>query len=356
MAIHECTSLQVGELLSTVESGPHHSSGGIGRSSEIRQSRTLDVSSTAADLEFIIVAAIAADESNPNEDNFLIGEDESGSPCTHDRCHLLALHFQHVSLTPHANDTRRVPIDNQIPGIIKPKPPASPPSPPSQPDMAEKDWDEAYFVMPNPLECFTKLILLQADLIYNCFVTLFSPIFWLHSIVSESYRRAEETKDAVESAVRKVPSTIAHGIAVLIKKLIYGFLGAMYVCMVLTVLLVLAVVVGVGLVELWVEHPVSVREKLYFDYTEPHPKAVFCLGNVGFERFSRRKQLFMAVPRGHTFLVSLVLLMPESDFNRKIGVFQINYSNKINLNTTKIPNLTSTFQGTKSTKQNKTME
>ncbi|XP_041018854.1 LOW QUALITY PROTEIN: seipin-1 [Juglans microcarpa x Juglans regia] len=177
--------------------------------------------------------------------------------------------------------------------------------------------------MPNPLECFTKLILLQADLIYNCFVTLFSPIFCFLSIVSESYRRAEETKDAVESTVRKVPSTIAHGIAVLMKKLSFGFLGAMYACMVLTVLLVVAAVVGVGLVELWVEHPIYVREKLYFDYTEAHPKAVFCLGNVGVERFSRRKQLFMGVPRGHEFHVSLVLLMPESDFNRKIGVFQL---------------------------------
>lgn len=194
-----------------------------------------------------------------------------------------------------------------------------------QPDMAEKEWDESYFVMPNPLECFTKLIILQADLIYNSFVTLFSPIFCFLSIVSESYRRAEETKDAVESAVRKVPSSIAHGIAVMIKKLSFGFLGVVYVCMVLTVLLVLAVLLGVGLVELWVEHPVYVRENLYFDYTELHPKAVFCFGNVGAERFSRKQQLFMGVPRGHTFHVSLVLLMPESDFNRKIGVFQVRF-------------------------------
>lgn len=93
--------------------------------------------------------------------------------------------------------------------------------------------------------------------------------------------------------------------------------------MILMIVLVLAIVVGVGLVQLWVDHPVFVRERLFFDYTEAYPKAVFYFGDhVGVERNSWRKQS-MGVPIGHTFHVSLTLLMPDSDFNREIGVFQV---------------------------------
>ena len=94
-------------------------------------------------------------------------------------------------------------------------------------------------------------------------------------------------------------------------------------CMILMTVLVLAIVVGVGLVQLWVDRPVFVRESLHFDYTEAYPTAVFYFGgHAGVERNSRWKQS-MGVPIGHTFHVSLALLMPDSDFNREIGVFQV---------------------------------
>jgi hypothetical protein len=50
-------------------------------------------------------------------------------------------------------------------------------------------------------------------------------------------------------------------------------------CMILMTVLVLAIVVGVGLVQLWVDHPVFVRESLYFDYAEAYPTAVFYFGD-----------------------------------------------------------------------------
>ncbi|GAB2287148.1 hypothetical protein Dimus_021534 [Dionaea muscipula] len=80
--------------------------------------------------------------------------------------------------------------------------------------------------------------------------------------------------------------------------------------------MVVASVVGVGLVMMWVEEPAYVSEKLHLDYTEFNPEAV-----VWFSRDQRSEK--MALPVGHSISVSVVLLMPESDFNREIGIFQL---------------------------------
>ncbi|PQQ14820.1 seipin-1 [Prunus yedoensis var. nudiflora] len=164
--------------------------------------------------------------------------------------------------------------------------------PPSETPVLENDeaeygqYDGDEYLIPKPSEWFPKLVSFQADLIYNCMATLSAPIFSLLSVASDSYHQVEQTKDTVESAVHQVPSTLTHCSTILLKKLGFGFLGAAYVCM----------------------EPVFVRDRMHFDYTDPHPTAVFAFGGV---------------PVGHTFYVSLVLLMPESDFNRGIGVFQM---------------------------------
>lgn len=124
--------------------------------------------------------------------------------------------------------------------------------------------------------------------------------------------------------VSGVPSCANYvgGSSHLLRKLGQGVLSMVYVCMVLTVVMVLAVAVGVGLVRFCVEQPVFLKDSLYFDYTELNPKAEFLIGgDGGFRESSRMKQ--MGVPVGHTFYVSVVLFMPESDYNRDIGVFQV---------------------------------
>ncbi|KZV37832.1 Seipin [Dorcoceras hygrometricum] len=93
-----------------------------------------------------------------------------------------------------------------------------------------------------------------------------------------------------------------------------GFLGAAYVCMGLVFLMVVAAILGVGLVRFWVEEPVNVTENLYFEYADAHPTAVFSFGDGG------KKS---GVPLGQTLHVSLILLVPESDYNRDVGIFQV---------------------------------
>lgn len=92
--------------------------------------------------------------------------------------------------------------------------------------------------------------------------------------------------------------------------------------MVLALVMAVAVILGVLLVNLWVEKPVVVREKLYFDYTDANPSAVFVFGG---NRYGKHGGGGGGVPVGHTFHVSVVLVVPDSDYNRDIGVFQVNF-------------------------------
>ncbi|XP_074310689.1 seipin-1 [Silene latifolia] len=98
----------------------------------------------------------------------------------------------------------------------------------------------------------------------------------------------------------------------LVKRVCQGVLGALYAGMVLFLVLLVSAVAGFVLVNYWVEEPVLVSQKLYFDYTEVNPSAVVVFdGGKG------------VVPVGHRFRVSVSLLVPDSEYNRDIGVFQL---------------------------------
>ncbi|OVA19097.1 Adipose-regulatory protein [Macleaya cordata] len=188
-----------------------------------------------------------------------------------------------------------------------------PPSPP--PDEAE---DDGGLLILKPTAWLIKIIAFQLEFVSYCLSSLSIPLFAFLSMASESLHRAdlarEKTEDAVHAASR-VPSRVAEGGELFFKKIGFGFLGAVYVGLVLVAVMCVAVLIGVGLVRMWVEEPVILRETVHFDYTEVHPTAVLVLGGGG-----KKKR---TIPAGHTFYVSLVMLMPESDFNHQIGVFQV---------------------------------
>lgn len=182
----------------------------------------------------------------------------------------------------------------------------------------------------NPSSWFTKMISLQAEIITTILVSLVSPIFYIFSFVNSDYnsnflRPEEETEKKVAvavNAVATVPSKLVHGGTLLLKKFGVGILGAAYVGILLTTLLIGSGILGFGLVRIWMEEPVVLREQLYFDYADVHPKAIFSFVEFG-GRIGGYNHHNIGVPVGHTMYVSLFLLMPESDFNRDIGVFQL---------------------------------
>ncbi|CAN7121450.1 unnamed protein product [Brassica rapa subsp. narinosa] len=166
--------------------------------------------------------------------------------------------------------------------------------------------------IPDPLRAdwFMILVDIQADLIYNALVVLTSPLF----LIYRSYRRAAAAISVAENTVKRAPSRIKGGAARVVRRTWFGVMGACHVSAIMVAAMILAVVLGVGIVSLYVEKPVVVRERLFFDYTEDNPSAVFSLG--------KKKRPF-GVPLGHKVHVSLVLWMPESDLNRRIGLFQL---------------------------------
>ncbi|KAK4356696.1 hypothetical protein RND71_025667 [Anisodus tanguticus] len=183
----------------------------------------------------------------------------------------------------------------------------------------------------NTLSWFTKMIYLQVEIITTILVSLVSPIFYILSFANSDYNLLlpEETEKNVAvsvNAVATVPSKVVHGGTLLLKKFGVGILGAAYEAMVLTTLLIVSGVLGFGLVRMWMEEPVVLREKLYFDYADVNPKAVFSFVEFGGDKGGRIggfNGYNIGVPVGHTMYVYLFLLMPESDFNRDIGVFQL---------------------------------
>ncbi|GFZ14527.1 putative adipose-regulatory protein [Actinidia rufa] len=162
-----------------------------------------------------------------------------------------------------------------------------------------------------------------SELIFNCLVTLLSPL----SFFSQSQPQVSESENPKESTVNNERSrSISSSILAMMRKLGVGFLGAVNMCMILTMVMGLAMILGVVLVHLWVEEPLCLRERLHFDYTHPRPNAVFSFRggdrNEGLINLLGRR-MSMGVPVGHTIYISLLLLLPDSDCNRDIGVFQL---------------------------------
>ncbi|KAG1367975.1 seipin-1 [Cocos nucifera] len=160
----------------------------------------------------------------------------------------------------------------------------------------EPDDGDLLLVFSEPVGWLVRAAAAPVELIVSALLSLAAPIVALR----------EDSKTA--------PVRAARSGAALLRRLAAGLLGAAGAAVVLVFLSVAAVLLGVGLVRLWVGEPVSMRRPLHFDYTEPHPSGVAALGGT------RR---WRPVPAGHTARVSLVLIMPESDYNRGIGVFQV---------------------------------
>ncbi|PKA61295.1 hypothetical protein AXF42_Ash006192 [Apostasia shenzhenica] len=158
----------------------------------------------------------------------------------------------------------------------------------------EKEGDDPLLVLSAPAGWVLSAISKLAEIVSGALLALSYPFLFLFF------------------EILALPSRLARACAAVIRRLVLGLLGAAYAVGALMFLFSLAFVLGVSLVRLWVDEPVLLRRPLYFDYTQAQPIAVVVLGTNG-----------RAVPAGHAVSVSLKLVLPDSGFNRHVGVFQV---------------------------------
>lgn len=112
----------------------------------------------------------------------------------------------------------------------------------------------------------------------------------------------------------------------------WGLLWSIYVCCILIALLVSSLFVSGFLVKYLVEKPFQMRQVLNFDYTKQSPVAyvplMSCAG-VGGRQDSETNVAIggwmdkRVIPARQKVQVTVSLVVPESEYNRNLGVFQI---------------------------------
>ncbi|XP_073144520.1 seipin-2 [Henckelia pumila] len=112
----------------------------------------------------------------------------------------------------------------------------------------------------------------------------------------------------------------------------WGLLWSAYVCFVLVGLLVSSFVIGGLLIRRLVEEPIGIRGNLNFDYTEKSPVAyvpIIADPELSYETYLAEKPETLkgggsrAIPANHKVQVTVLLALPESEYNQNLGIFQV---------------------------------
>lgn len=120
----------------------------------------------------------------------------------------------------------------------------------------------------------------------------------------------------------------------LLLRFVHGLLWVGYVGVIMMGLLVSAFLVGGIFMKVIVEEPVSIKEKLDFDYTGESPvvfvpiigcPAEACYGTDYCHKLDVAKlhRPPRVIPPGHKLQATVSLTLPESEFNRNLGIFQV---------------------------------
>lgn len=113
---------------------------------------------------------------------------------------------------------------------------------------------------------------------------------------------------------------------------VWGVLWSVYACTILFSFLVFSFVISGIVMRHIVEEPIQMKETLNFDYTKNSPVALVpitscpasscginCKGNID----SDKNAIQWVIPPGHRLQITVSLTLPESEYNRKLGIFQV---------------------------------
>ncbi|KAH6559197.1 hypothetical protein KP509_1Z017600 [Ceratopteris richardii] len=163
-------------------------------------------------------------------------------------------------------------------------------------------------------------------------VRLFS---WCNSFASSRVRETMQAKERATEAfsqklamISDVRPKVTESGSVVLKRAGWGCVAVLYVCILLGVLLLPTLFLDYVFMSKIVEEPVSFKEPLHFDYTLPHPAAVLSLNSLKSKGISHPERV-RPIPVGHKVQVTVFLTLPESDYNRDLGMFQ-SFHNAVN--------------------------
>ncbi|CAM6089068.1 unnamed protein product [Calypogeia fissa] len=197
-------------------------------------------------------------------------------------------------------------------------------------------------VLVEPAGLVVRAIEFQINLIVHMLAIGIWLINFTFSTLSHPITSTVQVKDKVTSVtagaanqVLEVFSCLGEGIShagpsmsKLSKKTFWICLGVAYVIFMLGLLLIPALFVDIIIVNGLVEKPLAIQQPLDFDFTLARPVAVLPLFPP--KEIERIKNLppekvvkTRVIPLGCKFLVTVTLTLPESDYNMKLGMFQV---------------------------------
>lgn len=158
---------------------------------------------------------------------------------------------------------------------------------------------------------------------YFAFMSFIFPLQALRQIkaylISKLFRMWDDTSKTVKTKAKNTMGnmTLRFGCA---------FFWSFYVCFMLVGLLVSGFLFGGFMMKCLLEKPIQTTETLNFDYSKPSPIAFVPLMSspVSKDDISLGKDLGPhLIPYNHRLQVTVSLTVPESEYNRKLGVFQV---------------------------------
>ncbi|KAG6500706.1 hypothetical protein ZIOFF_040556 [Zingiber officinale] len=110
-------------------------------------------------------------------------------------------------------------------------------------------------------------------------------------------------------------------------RLAKGCFWSLYVCIVLSSLVATSSLAAFLIVLHVVEAPIRMTEELNFDYALPRPQALVPITALDGCLVSDDKiddlEVLRLVPPKHKLQLAILLTLPESDYNKKLGIFQV---------------------------------
>ncbi|KAH9314302.1 hypothetical protein KI387_022929 [Taxus chinensis] len=150
-----------------------------------------------------------------------------------------------------------------------------------------------------------------------------------------SFSIVKEKLSSVIDIALQGPSHLQPSIWRTIRRIGWGCFWSWYVGSILILLILASFGLSFLVMHSLVEEPVHIKEALYFDYTKPHPVASmplqFCSTiPISEDNLVSRKEwgqknvvLQRLIPANHRLEVAIDLTLPESDYNTKLGIFQV---------------------------------